>query len=1071
MSAPTVQIDVRWQETWLGGAWKASVGTEENHFYFGAITLHRALRNLSDARTADRFYNSLYTPGLSSWWKSICGGVGNVADKNFRLCFPAGVWDLPWELMIGDLPSWKYRAAACMTRCLLKSRNASPNQFDDKLRVLVLLGNPMKGTRYELDLSKEAQVISDAYDGLETEIKARVASPAVANVTRANFVPLMEHHRPNLLWFGGHGSSRGGASLLLSNPDGRPPREQDWINASDFADLIRKSGIAPLYAVFLACNTARPVFGSAGLTNFPALFEQLANADLLSMLAMQAPLQDRVGVSFAEDLFRYLASGFTLEFAAARARANILERQSIYAHYQWAIPVVWSTGPADRELAWNSPIPRLAQLQLTGRLSLGVLPDGSRYLTNHSLPAARSRAAAWLQTRRLWISTPAEESKNQHHAEFSGELQLLWISILREIQQLSSEFVLAIDLKSNDPVEEMAAWAGDLLSRLLPTDIPPDIGKLLESFTRPNQAAAWEKLCRFEHLRVAISNPPSYTEWEWFWKPLRASDLRAKVIVLSAALPAESLHSHWDIDVIGECMSNTPLDEIINANREVANVLAILNRPVATVYLEAAGISLRAWAAGEPLIIDTAAGPILPAFARKTILDKMTPRERVEADLRCCRILSNPQLPPQNEWTERKMSHFLDASRQSETLTEELDDDALRKAAATEADLLCEAYYHERRPYAILDVVNRLGDWEDLKERSRLRIAWAHVSVGQTEIARIWLLRCNPDGDLLELAWKHGLQAEVHKADGEIDSKQQALAEITHAITLCEQAIADGKDELALQRHRQYRQDRARILQYLFYDSEAAIREYELLREELAAAKDGQYDLALVKRNYAECLRSTATPFNNRFQEGKALIMEAYDAVKDRYAHTNLLPEILYEVSVYAGQEGNAESAKEYLKMCQRFASSNRYFMMLAIANSRFFWKYEALPFDESLLDQWVRIESDLDGYQHGWAVRALIDGRLRVARFYYGRGDFRHCSRVLESVLAVLESRPSFNAGSDRSRIGVTFAGMHMTSQSLGPSENIWNAFIAKYSWAEDWVAATPGLTPVTLWRAGRNG
>lgn len=294
-------------------------------------------------------------------------------------------------------------------------------------------------------------------------------------------------------------------------------------------------------------------------------------------------------------------------------------------------------------------------------------------------------------------------------------------------------------------------------------------------------------------------------------------------------------------------------------------------------------------------------------------------------------------------------------------------------------------------------------------------------------------------------------------------SKDDALAEIDAAIQVCREAVAVSRSSsyLVQKRLRAYRQDRARILQYLFYEKEMAAAEYERLVEEWSGHPEAMIDLAVVKRNYAECLRTLATGSNDpRWMQARLFVHEGEQLALSA-PESPVLSEILYEKARAAEADHSLSEAEQYLLECEKAAIRSQHFMMLAIAKSRHFWRYETFSWN-----RWKEIEAELEGFaHHGWAVRVLVDGRLRVARRLENLQDLQGSFDNLEANRADLVRNPAFDKGSDRFRIAATMAGLQVIGQKINRRASYWSDFQQSYSWAHEWLRDHFGITADAIW------
>jgi tetratricopeptide (TPR) repeat protein len=472
--------------------------------------------------------------------------------------------------------------------------------------------------------------------------------------------------------------------------------------------------------------------------------------------------------------------------------------------------------------------------------------------------------------------------------------------------------------------------------------------------------------------------------------------------------------------------------------------------------------SLRQWQNWTDVTVSTPAGPIMTATARRSALEKLDPAARIQAHKDWLEIFSHVAMAPSAPVLQERLSHLLAAEMFPEALEE-----------ATE---LLDIYREQDRPNAALALLDELGDHKvDLPSDACLRAAWATLQLGEVDEPQYWLDRAMPAGSL-EKAWKHGLQAEIDKSTGDEGSKTKALREIESAIAVCVSALARREEPTLLiqRRHRAYRQDQGRILHYLFGRLGEARTEYERLVTEWTNEEEAQFDLAVVKRNLAPCLWSLANqssdPTVAKTLKAKAedQLHEALELAENRPG-APLLSEILYEKARLEedkrrGQPAaiGADSAKEFLRRSMEAARQSRHFMLVAIAENRYFWRYERFA-----SSRWIQLRDQLRRFpRHGWAVRTLVTAHLRAARAFASEGRVLEAVENLHAALTLMKLNPSFSVGSDRFRIAAAFAGLEV----VGGEKGSWQRFLETYpSWASEWVKEQRGATAEGIWQEVR--
>lgn len=977
----------------------------------------------------------------------MCSGT---EDKTFLLEFPNGAWDLPWELLISpeflgnDLD---IQSTICIARTVDETVPEAPSVFDEPLRILILQGARAGPDLAKLDLDGEAQSILSAWEALELSVKKWLEKPLVQQATRVRLPRLLQRYEPHIIWFSGHGDVKRKHRVRLLFAD------STWVDAKQLSALVKESGHRPLYAVFWACDTSRADAREAALCA-PSLFGQLKEVGVLSVLAMQSPIRDASASFLAQDLFRYLAMGFPLEKAMARIRIRLRENGPRAAHpMDWASPVIWSSGqPVDR-FSWNDESQAISQFQVLGRYALAWNQARPQQLDAPPLPDEEKRAAEWIQRPRTWIQGSIGEGGHRNY----------WIRSLQAIQLQTEQFVIAVELQADTTVEALREWAMSIYRRMLPGDFPEGVARILSEIAgSPDIAEGWRKLCHLDGVYLAVANPPEYhsESSRWFWEPILAPGSDVQVALLSDQAIVEAvLRDGWEIDTVetweaaqteGTVGVNVIQAALATAPR-LARALAVLNMPLWADLLEVptregeGASSLQGWPESSNVMIDTAAGPTMSASARSHVLMEANAIQLRQAHSDCVQILGDEDLVLTIPIREKRLDHLLRSG-------------AYRNATLEEAKILCQIYRETDRPAAVVNVFERLEDVY-LPEEWLLIVAWAYLQLGHVEEAHDWL----PENDLtdaLDIAWRHCLKAEVYKSAGTLFSPQRALEEIEAAILVCEEAKEyHNRQDLLRRRVRAYRQDRARILQFLFHAPEQAAEEYESLLREWR--DEPGIDLAIVQRNYAESLRHLATgPDDPRWSKARRLLEEA-EKWASEYPHATALAEILYEKAKLAEAEGRVGDGSRLLKKCLQAAHVSRHYMLVAITENRLFWNSESFS-----SERWQEIEQALSQFSyHGWAVRTLMNSRLRVARILEEAGDLPGALCQLEANLADLDRNPALDrAQGDRARIVETMAGLQIIGQKMASRTSTWEEF-KEYPWAEEWLQGHAAPTAKDIW------
>jgi hypothetical protein len=1042
MIAHTTEIIISWKKNNSQEGWGIDKSGEE--FFFNAKTLKRVPGNLRDKKIEERFFKIFSkNEAFKSYWWQKCGG-DTPRFKHFVLQFPDEVWNIPWELLIKILRP-QYRPYIVLSRSFPGSTKPyAPIKFDEPLRILIAKGDDGSAIGVKLNLDREVKQIIKSWQQLDHELKQCITEPKVEKVTRDNFDGLLEQHRPHILWYSGHGRAKPSSGLLLA--DGQ------WLDASDFALLIEKSQFRPLYYVFWACDIGKKTQYTKDIEdrqNFPGMFKELQRVNVLAMLAMQAPIRDSSAVFMTRAFFEALTIGLPLERALAQTRSIMLNEMTpgasgiAGAHpLDWASPVVWNNGNVVDKWEWNSSKQKTATFQVFGRKALRSSLTRPDILESELTLSELQKAKFWLKHQRIWVYWEKEGFENN----------VYWTRTLQSIQYISGKFILAITLRDKTALDkELQDWAKKIIDHVTSVYIPAEIVDILK-FVAEAPISGWKSLCKLPNLFLAIENPPDgYGNLEnlWFWEPLRDETSSIHIAVLSSSEIELAIRDLWQIEKIQPQEGQYTLEKIsitTESAPQLVHTLAVLDMPMEKYYIQAAELLTCQWKEIESIFIETTAGPLITSYARHLLLQKLTPEELQQAHVNCFRVLDHPSMRLTNEIREKRLYHLLGAKIK------------LQEKAIYEAEELLKTYRNENRPYAAMRVYKLVGDTLAilLRPTAKLCVAWSHAQLGNMLAARLWLTKTNPS-DPVEIAWKHGLMAEIYKSQAEVEMAINVLNDYLKTL-----GTSDPKANFVQYRLRSYRQDKARILQYLFYRTKEAAEEYGKLIKEWSGQPEAEYDLAVVKRNYAECLREQAAgPEDSLWLQANALFREAESITEEKFIHAPVRADILFELAKTYEQENNLPRAQQTLQLCIKTAVESHYFMVAAIAESEFFWKYESFIFP-----RWREIEQKLTAYPfHGWAVRTLINGRIRCAqKLFKEKKDLQTALEQLKTNRELIKKNPAFDGRGDKRRTAVTYAGLQTISLHLNQPGSYWEEFLA-LDWAQDWLIKKNNKPVKNIW------
>jgi hypothetical protein len=169
---------------------------------------------------------------------------------------------------------------------------------------------------------------------------AELAKAGGVTVTRLEHATLdtlnsaLDHHRPHVLHFIGHGDSEGESGFLFL--------EDDRFTGAQLADLL-KNHSHHLRLVFL-----NSCLGATGSTSNPfgGVAQWMVRRGIPAVVAMQFPITDEGAVVLAREFYSRLGGGAAVDAALAAARNLLSIKRSQTA--EWGAPVLYMQPPDGR---------------------------------------------------------------------------------------------------------------------------------------------------------------------------------------------------------------------------------------------------------------------------------------------------------------------------------------------------------------------------------------------------------------------------------------------------------------------------------------------------------------------------------------------------------------------------------------------------------------------------------------------------------------------------------------------------------------------------------------------------
>ena len=292
-------IQAKWWRGWLRGisGWQISDGSQSLRFEAANSVFEACPRDLRSPAMGKAFVNLLrectdHTRSLHDWWLEY--GASDSATALILDC-ATGPWEIPWELLSARFANASNRRRLRIVRTLGPGAAPIAKRQSARLRILVLQGSDGRARGAAIDLEREARNLSEAWKGLESQVRDKIDEPVVIPALERTFSGELRDKAPDVLWFSGHGHSTPKVELEFQSET----KSSDWISAKSFAGHIKNSGHVPQYCVFLACETGRGDEAVPSTARLPTLYRCLHDVGVAAVLVMQSPIRDASCIAFA----------------------------------------------------------------------------------------------------------------------------------------------------------------------------------------------------------------------------------------------------------------------------------------------------------------------------------------------------------------------------------------------------------------------------------------------------------------------------------------------------------------------------------------------------------------------------------------------------------------------------------------------------------------------------------------------------------------------------------------------------------------------------------------------------
>lgn len=1012
-------LTVRWKDRWFRDSlFFVEVGKEKRKYpVAGSLMPAASAVQLRANGAGKRFNEFLAASGLAAELANSCA-LGEPVAVLYDL--GRGPWNFPWELALTNLVTERARAAYIPVRIVNALAPFRPFKHSQALRVLILEGFPGEiPNRIRPDL--EASGIVEAWNGLDPQVRARIEPPKRFPFHPTSLAGLLASEQPHILWYCGHGRSSPSPGLLYDH--------DAWMSVRDFAAAVPKNS-PPLCATLWACELGEPGLDLEATAPAPEIHSALADRGVRATLAVQSRINDGVARFMAAELFNGLAISLSLERAAARARRVAFALPT--ARLDWASPAVWLAQAPRTSWEWatapSSPILERLIASLTVKQSQKTVEIDPR--SSEAIETARS----WGERKRVVVGCDLGSEA------VKIELARIADAAFHETNRIP----VFISMEKTSPIASITDWAKEILSWCEAEMFPSSLGMAIR-FAAEDPYSAPRRLLGLEDCMLVFINPPTDQDAEWFMNALASSRREAPIVLITDTPTTDARFENWAKDTLMTAENRGQLEAQLRENASSLTAMAVLDLPMPESALAAIGFSRQAFPRGTPILFETRTGPILPEWAKRMVLERITPEQNTRAHEVCLEMLRKYQVSTSDRLRREILRHLVGAGHEAEALKE--------AALAIEANYLEDRFAATVECFELLKPLGRVR--RSLDTLALLRVAEAYARVGKPDRTRLYLQDCHPENPLQQSV-VFALQSEIEKNDGTQGWRERAINFASRAIDAAKEALAAPElKAIASAQLMDYRMNAARLEQYLNYDAAAAAAAYRELLDDLNGTRGRDTLVAAIERNLSECLLSGHEEETVARQEAQALLDDADGRLPERH---QLRADVAYMRAKLAESEG-LEPYEALLETCARVARNNGNGMVEAIADARIFWTRD--HFD---LNRWREIEMALAPYRHhGWAVRTAMNGRIRAARVLAAQGKQDDALALLRLNARAIEDRPAFDRGSDRDRIAYTLGGIMV----LDPKDPDKSRVVA-IEWLQGWLESKHVHSLEEAWNKG---
>lgn len=927
---------------------------------------------------------------------------------------------VPWEAFQAEInPLNRHKLAPLRT--VDQDRNFSFSAVPSRMRVLALVGHP--GAERAFD----PQAAQDFLAG--TLSAARAASGRIERFELAQLrgdsldvvVACAEALQPNVVIYFGHGRRVAGPEVRTA------AAENGWLAVSALAQtLFAVPETAPPFWIFWACSLGEDENQPSQQLDGGTALSTLSQSGGIAVLAMRSRIRVRAARPMLEALLGSFASGEPLEVAAAVCRAAALNADVISdGRMDYAAPAVWSLSEPVDAISWGDepafPASWVAVRLLSDGNELPALGSGLAPVDE----ASSALAQTWNRPGRYFATT------GSIGIDAGSRSRLL--SVGAAIRRNTGRPVVPILPRAGATFDQrLRLWAEDAVRQLDPRHHDREIACAIAA-VRDTGLNGLVRLLAIPDIVLLLGDVP---DTPIAWDVLVGAAPGSSIVVAGSAPPDAA--RGWAMD---QLMSNSARDQveaIARAEPLGSAILSVSERALAMHKVaQVAGVDAGRIDQLDPFCVRVAGQRVLTETARRRMLECLPP-ETIAAGRRSCITLLLDQ----------PVAHDFGALIEVVRHYVALDEGIAGAEAVNAAWLAAGAGWTVSDRSRLFDAAARSRVLLDsLHDAPLLAIVEAAILLQNLGLARTILDRRHfrEPGDR---ARKHAMLSECFKADvarpgAQAEMRRQAEAAVTNA-----QAAVDGGVPGAVVELLQYRLNLARISQYFDHNYEGALANYEAIRDEIrpSAYEDPvrAHLFAAACRNAAECILDPAPrPIDGATRDhAEALVQEGLEAARAR-GLTEVEMELSYTRTRIAEAAGDDQTAAGLLTDLSNGQAVRRYPLLAAIAAERLAWNaVRTGRRNFTWEDQRARLRS-LSLFDHAWAQRVVMNGRIRGARCLAARSaaDRKVALGLLEENRTDIQRLPGLTGYDDARRVAETAAGLDVLAGADGKT---WAAFLA---------------------------